>query len=353
MSQPKIIVDTDKLRHNAETIVKLCRDAGIGVSAVTKAVCADIRIARIFIESGADMLADSRVINLKKLAQFPVPKMMLRIPMLSEVDDVVMYSDFSLNSEMATIKALSAAAERQNRTHGIVIMVEMGDLREGVQSDEALEFAREAYKLPRISLAGIGVNFNCYGGVIPDEKSLSEFVSIAGSIENEFGVRLKILSGGNSGSLYLLKEKKMPRGINNLRIGEAILLGRETSFGQTPDGLYTDAFTLCAEIVEIKDKPSVPFGRTGLNAFGQKQEFEDKGIIKRAILACGRQDTICDQLTPRTKGARYLGASSDHMIFDITNAEKEFIVGDIVNFSPSYGALVSAFTSKYVSKVFR
>lgn len=352
MNYPALIIDKEKLIYNTKSIVKICQEANIEVSAVTKAFCANSEIAGIFVDCGVRTLADSRVQNLKKLSGFQVYKMLLRIPMLSEAEDVVRYADISLNSELKTIEALSQAAQKAGKKHGIILMIEMGDLREGILAEDAVEYAGKVLQLEGINLLGVGTNLNCYGGVIPDEYNLSRLVSVADSIEEKYGIRIQIISGGNSGSLYLLEDKKMPSRVNHLRIGEAILQGVETSFRKKIDNLYTDVFRLRAEIVEIKDKPSVPFGRIGINAFGIKTDFKDRGVIRRAIVACGRQDVICEQLTPLGTGIEILGASSDHMVIDVTNSDHSYIVGDTIDFSLAYGAILTAFTSEYVYKVF-
>ncbi|MGE5583636.1 MAG: ornithine racemase Orr [Bacillota bacterium] len=350
MNHPVLIIDKAKLRHNAEVVLKMCREANIEVCAVTKAFCAHPEIAETLIEAGINCLADSRIQNLKKLRRLPITKMLLRIPMLSEVEEVVRYAQISLNSELKTVEALSAAALKTGKKHGIIIMIELGDLREGILPGEAVEFAGKVLGLPGVQLLGVGVNLNCHGGIIPDRKNLGQLVSVAGEIEAEYGIRLQTISGGNSGSFYLVRDHQMPPGINQLRLGEVILLGRETSFQQKIDGLYTDVFTFQAEIVELKEKPSVPYGEMGRDSFGLRPGFQDKGVIKRAIAACGKQDILWNQLTPHQQGIDLIGASSDHLLLDVTHAGRDYTVGDTVDFSLSYGALLAAFTSEYVYK---
>jgi predicted amino acid racemase len=128
-------------------------------------------------------------------------------------------------------------------------------------------------------------------------------------------------------------------------------LGTESAYGERIEGTYGDAFTFSAEIIELKEKPSAPIGEIGMDAFGGKPVFEDKGIIKRAIVAAGRQDVKHEGLTPRDKGITILGASSDHMILDVTNAERQYSIGDAIEFDVSYGALLAAATSEYVNKI--
>ena len=351
MQNPVLIVSREKLYSNIKTMIRRCKKAGIEISAVTKVFCALPEIVDVFIAAGIKTLADSRVQNLKKMAHLKARKMLIRMPMLSEVPEVIKYVDISCNSEIETVKALSDEAVKQNVVHGVILMIEMGDLREGMLPDTAADFAGRVLGMQGVRLLGLGSNFNCYGGVLPTEEKLSQLVALARKIEKTYGIEMPIVSGGNSGSLYLVQEKRMPAGINNLRIGETILRGYETSFQKKIDGLHTDVFTLRAEIIELKEKPSVPNGEIGKDAFGNEPKYIDRGIRSRAILACGRQDILWDHILPLDEGIELIGASSDHLIMDVTNAEKTYIVGDTVDFSLDYGALLAACTSEYVSKV--
>ncbi len=350
MSFPELLIDRAKLKHNVKSLLDRAEEADIQLHFVTKCLCALRPAVECMNEAGAEFFADSRLENLANIQDIGLSHMLVRIPMISRVMDTVRYADLSLNSDMGVIESLSDAALALERQHGVVLMVEMGDLREGFLPEEILEVASRVLNLRGVWLAGIGANFNCYGGVIPEEKQLNDLVGIAETLRQRFDIPLPIVSGGNTGSLYLLKEGKMPRGITHLRIGEAFLIGIETSFRQPIRNLYTDVFTLRAEIVELRRKPSVPTGRIGPNSFNEIPVFEDQGNIWRAILAIGEQDTRCDTLQPRDANIEYLGASSDHMLLDVTKALRDFKVGDILDFTPDYAALLRAMTSPYVTK---
>ena len=131
---PCVEVDLTKIEHNAKTILDMCNKKHIVVAAVTKVFCANKPIAEAMLLAGITGFADARISNLKKLKDLNCNKLMIRIPMISEAYEVVRYSDTSLNSELATIKALSMAAKDLNKTHNIILMVDLGDLREGVLS---------------------------------------------------------------------------------------------------------------------------------------------------------------------------------------------------------------------------
>lgn len=353
---PRLLIDLKKVKNNLDRITEMVKGSGSSLMIVTKGYSADMEIYKILEDSNIDYFADSRIQNLKKYEGTKKERVLLRLPMNSETDEVVKYADISLNSELKTINNLNESAKRQNKIHKILLMIDLGDLREGIffkNEDEIYHTVEETLKLNNIQLFGLGVNLTCYGAVIPKKDNLSVLVEIARKIEKRFDIKLQMISGGNSSSIYLIGKNELPEGINNLRVGEAFLLGGETAYSQPLKGFYDDAFTLEAEIVELKEKQSVPIGETGVDAFGNKPVYEDRGIIKRAIIAVGRQDVDPDALQPIDDKIDILGASSDHLILDMSKSDKEYNVGDIVNFKLSYSSLLRATTSGYVERVYR
>jgi len=349
---PCVEVDLKKLTHNVKTILAMCDKKHIDVTAVTKVYCAEKPIVEVILEAGIMQVADSRILNLKKLKDLNCKKMLLRIPMISEAYDVVKYSDCSLNSEIDTIKQLAKAAKEINKIHNIILMVDLGDLREGVLIDDVASIVSSIVILDNIKLIGLGTNVTCYGGVIPNSENLGKLIKLKLEIEKTFNLKLPVISGGNSSSLYMVINDTIPGGVNQLRIGEAIVLGRETSFGGAVPNCYNDVFILRGEIVEIKSKPTVPTGTRGMDAFGNIPCFEDKGIRKRAIIALGKQDIRVEGLIPLDADISIFGASSDHLIIDVTDSKIKLTVGDIVDFKIDYGCLLAAMTSPYVEKYY-
>ena len=350
---PRLTIDEKKLQHNVWQLVTACHKKGITAMGVTKVFCAIPEVSQCYVSGGVDFLADSRIENLAKLASFKTPKVLLRLPMLCEIESLIQYVDLSLNSELATIRAINQEAAKQNKRHKILLMVDLGDLREGIWPTDFDETVMEILKLDHVELYGLGVNLTCYGGVVPKHDNLSQLVDLAVQLRVRFGVDVKMVSGGNSSSLYLLDKEPqegLPVGINNLRLGEALVLGRETAYGEAIAGTHQDVFTLEAQIVEFKEKPSVPIGEIGMDAFGNKPTFVERGMRLRGILGVGRQDVNVSNLVPRDSRIEIIGASSDHLIVDFTDASG-FKVGDIVAFDVEYGALLSACTSPYVKKV--
>jgi len=275
--------------------------------------------------------------------------LLLRTP-LSKSESVVKYTDISLNSELSVIKELSKYAVKQGITHKIILMVELGDLREGFMPADLEKTVNEVIGLKGIKLAGIGTNLACFGGIKPNDEKMGYLSSLAKDIEKKFGLTLEFVSGGNSANYdWFISTKDVGR-INNLRLGESIFLGRETLERKIINGLFTGAFTLIAEVIESKIKPSLPYGDVCQDAFGNIPKFPDLGLIRRAILGIGLQDVLVSGLTP-VSDIDILGASSDHII--INTKQSEIKVGDTVEFNLNYGALLSAMTSPYIIKIYK
>lgn len=353
MSLPELTVDLIKIRDNTRAVITLAAPFGIEIVGVTKSFLGEPRIAAAMLEGGIRVLADSRLENLTRLRQaFPlVPLMLLRLPALSQTKDVVDVADISLNSDLTVLKSLSEAAVRLGKTHGVILMVDLGDLREGVWPSAVPELFKQAAKLPGIQMRGIGVNMACYGGVIPTRENMIQLLDLAKKSEKLTGIAMEIVSGGNSAALPLLLNKQIPTGINQLRIGEGIVLGRETTERNIVPGAFTGAFVLRAEVIECYTKPTVPIGSLGQDAFGATPRFRNLGWRKRGILAIGRQDISPEALVPRNNRIAIFGASSDHLIVDLSEAP-ELQVGSVVEFDLLYGGLLGAMTSPYVNKVF-
>ena len=349
MTAPRLEIDLDKIHHNAATLVRLLANRGVAVTAITKATLGSPEIAGVFHQAGLREIGDSRIENIKRMrsAGLEATFSLIRSPMPSEVPSVVRHADLSFNSELAVIRLLSAAATQNGRTHGIVLMVELGDLREGIMPNDLESLVAQILDLPGIVLRGLGTNLACQHGVQPDATNMAMLSSLVDSIENGFERTLEIVTGGNSGNLqWALNGGEIGR-INNLRLGESILLGRETLHRRPLNGLHRDAFTLVAEVIESKVKPSQPWGELAQTAFGPSPSVPDRGSICRTILAIGHQDTDPSGLEPPL-GVTILGASSDHLITETTEC---LTVGTEISFHLNYSALVRAMTSPYIAQI--
>jgi predicted amino acid racemase len=321
------------------------------VTGITKACCGDPQIARAMLRGGVSSLGDSRVENLFRLRNSGISSKLwlIRAPTLSQTKNVVRLADVSLHSELPIISKLSENALQLNRQHKIVLMLEMGDLREGVCQEELAEVVASILEMKGVELFGIGMNLACLGGVKPTAEKMREFSRISSGIQETFGIEFKILSGGNSANIPLLLRKKASRHANHLRIGEAILLGCDSVMRKPIPGAHQDAFVLECEIIEVKKKPSVPQGELAQNAFGKRPCLQDLGTITRGLVAIGRQDVLVEGLTPIDPAISILGDSSDHIAVHLKTTK--YRVGDTLKFRVNYGALTQLFVSPYVRKV--
>ena len=345
---PRMEIDLQKIHHNANTLVKRLAIQGISVTGITKATLGSPEVAKTLLSAGVSALGDSRIKNIETMrnAGISAPITLLRSPMLSQVDLVVKNADISFNTEPDVINALSIAAQKAGRTHGIVLMVELGDLREGIMPENVESLVRKTRQLPNIEFKGIGTNLACRCGVSPDAKNMAELSALADSIDKTFGFKMNIVSGGNSANLGWVFNGTDTGRINNLRLGESILLGLNPLNREPIDGLHTDAFKLIAEIIEAKTKPSQPWGKIEQAAFGASPPITNQGNISQILLALGQQDTDPNGLTP-PPDFEILGASSDHIILDAK--ENHPAIGDEIAFQPNYSALVRAMTSPFVA----
>lgn len=356
MPYPVLRVHLDVIEDNARAIAARCAERGMKVWGVTKGLSAPVELARRLKDTGFAALADSRVANIARMkkAGVDIPYALVRIPMRSELDEVVEYADYSLVSDTGTLFALAAVCAAKKKTHKALLMVDLGDLREGFWPDEAEKIAEELKKLnPVLQVAGVGVNFGCASGVLPTPENLARLVKFGKTIEDALGLKLEIYSGGaTTKSLATIDERLFPPEINNLRIGEGYLLGTDKSYGVDIPWLRQNTMELEAELVEVRVKPTMPIGEVGRDAFGNAPQFEDKGNRLRGILAIGRQDVYVDSLEPLDEKVRIITASSDHMLVDLEDCPDKPQVGDILKFRPRYPAMLSLTTSPYVTKIY-
>jgi len=346
---PRLEVNLSKLRSNTREVISRCSERGIGVCGVVKGCSAIPEVARLFLECGAEQLATSRLEQVRSLREQGIecPYMLLRVAGMSEVAELVALCELSLQSERAVLDAIEAECARQGKHHGVVIMADLGDLREGYWDwDEMVEVCCHVERdLPHVALKGIGVNLGCYGSIRPTPEKMADLLTIARRVEARIGRRLEIISGGASSSFPLVVDGTMPRGINHLRIGETILLGRDLQelWGLDNLGfLQMDAFLLRAEVLEVKEKPSYPQGEFCIDAFGNRPTYTDIGMRKRALLGFGRCEvSSLDGMVCLEEGMRLVGLTSDHCIVDVTDC-RELHPGDIVSLRLVYSQMLSA-----------
>jgi predicted amino acid racemase len=355
MRYPRLDINVRKLEDNARVEVTRLAAHGVTVMGVNKVFGGLRETADALVRAGIEVVAESRVENLRAIRDLPCQTCLLRSPAPSEVEDVVRYADISLNSERDVLEALSREATRQARTHHVLVMVDMGDLREGLwfQDRGAIaETLRSVRSLPHLEIYGLGTNFSCYGGVLPTVENGQRFVALARELEADLGLRFRYLSGGNCTSYHLIDKGTWPVGINHLRIGGLHQFGIEYVETKYLDEYHhssmpiervaSNLYLLRAEVIETSVKPTLPVGERGLDAFLERRTFVDRGPRRRALLALGRQDVPSTHLWPVDPKVTVLGQTSDHTLVDTHDCDTELRVGDLVTFELDYTALLMA-----------
>ncbi len=338
---PCIEIRPDGILHNLKILKSTCAEHGISLSLVTKMLVGYEPLVRYLVNEGEiSAICDSRVENFREFVDIKAEKWLIRSPMLSQIEETVKFTDVSLNSELKVIRALNDEACRQHKHHGIILMFECGDLREGCYETELTEIVGECLKMQSVELLGIGTNLGCLNEVLPSDRNMARFEEVVNSVQAHFGIKFPIISGGASSSVKMLFENRLPAIINNMRMGEAVFLGNIPCYDIPFENAREDNFILKAEIIEVKEKPSVP------DVFPE----ESDRMLKRALVAIGKQDIYLPGLSCVDGRIKVLGGSSDHVVLDIGSCGDDYSLGSVVEFKMTYNCLLNAMTSKYVKK---
>jgi predicted amino acid racemase len=355
-SFPRVVVDLDCLTDNATKVRSVCKEHGLGVVAVTKGVTSDAKIVQAFMRGGIHSIGDSRVHDFLSLRQeeFGVLELtLLRQPPRSQIHLVPHITDRAFMSELSAMEALGEAALAKGTTCDVLVVVEMGDRRDGVPMSELTSFVLATSRIAGVEAVGLAANVGCISGLLPTAENQELFGASAVRVRRETGLPLKIVSTGGTVALDLIEHGLLSPMVTELRAGEALLLGVSTTDSRVIPWLRQDAFTLEAEVIEVREKPSVPDGAVGLDAEGRRPHLVDRGVRRRAIVALGYTDTDPDALIPVDSGVMIAGSSSDHVVLDVTEADHDFCEGDVVHFRMKYTALLHCMLSPYVAREYR
>lgn len=353
-----ITLNTKKLKHNYEILNNEFKKNNIEWAAVVKLLCGNELFINEVLKLGIKEVCDSRISNLKavKALNPTIQTVYIKPPALENLEEVLSCADVTFNTEYETIKELSDTASKMGITHKILIMIELGELREGVMREEFVEFYQKVFDLPNIKVTGIGTNLSCMYGVLPNEDKLLQLCLYKELVELKFNQKIPYISGGTSVTLPLLHNKSLPKGINHFRVGDSLFLGSHIIANSHFKNMYSDTFKLYAQIIELNQKPCIPSGDMGLNMSGKQKEFESSQIGKlchRAIVDIGLLDIEDNHLTPIDEDLKIIGASSDMMVIDLNHNEAGLEVGDFIEFKMDYMGILRIMNSDYIEKKIR
>ena len=347
----------NKLQENYNYLDQLFKERNITWGVVSKLLCGNVIYLEELIKLGVTEIHDSRISNLKKIKKLnpKIQTVYIKPPSKRNIEKIVKYADISFNTEIYTIQLLSEEAKRQNKTHGIIIMIEMGDLREGVLGEELLSFYEQVFSLPNVEIRGIGTNLNCLSGVMPTQDKLIQLSLYKQLIEAKFNVIIPWVSGGTSVAVPLLLKNARPMAVNHFRIGEALFFAKNLFTGETFENMHNDVFKLYAEIIEITEKPNNPIGELGENVAGNAYEIDKNVDLSatslRAILDFGLLDMQPQYLSPTDESITIIDSSSDMTVIDISNSKNKYNIGDLVSFDLQYMGALYLLNSDYIEKV--
>jgi ornithine racemase len=350
-----VTLDVKKLKSNFEYLEKLFKKNGIEWSVVSKMLSGNKNFLTELLKFDINQICDSRVSNLKVIKSInpKIETIYIKPPAKRSIPSIVKYADISMNTEFETIKLLSKEAQKQNKTHKIIIMIELGELREGVLGDDFMEFYESVFKLQNIRVVGVGTNLSCLYGVLPNHDKLIQLSLYEQLIEAKFNKQIPYVSGGSSVTIPLIFQNLLPKGINHFRVGETLFLGTDVYNNTKFKKMHSGVFSLHCEIIELIEKPVVPIGEMGTNVEGESYEFDETNIGEtsyRAIIDLGLLDVETDHLELIDKSLTIAGASSDMIVIDLDENKKKYKVGDLIEFKLNYMGILRLMNSKYIEK---
>lgn len=350
-----VTLDIKKLKSNFDYLNTLFKKNKIEWSVVSKILSGNKIFLTELLKFDIKQVCDSRISNLKEIKSInpKIETIYIKPPAKRSISSVVKYADISMNTEIETIKLLSQEAQKQNKTHKIIIMIELGELREGVLGEDFMDFYESIFKLENIQVVGIGANLSCLYGVLPNHDKLIQLSLYEQLIEAKFNKQIPYVSGGSSVTIPLIFKNLLPKGINHFRVGETLFLGTDVYNNTKFKKMHSDVFTLYSEIIELIEKPLVPMGEMGTNVEGNSYEFDQKNIGEtsyRAIIDLGLLDVDTAHLEFVDKSLKLAGASSDMIVIDLDDNKKKYKIGNLVEFKLDYMGILRIMNSKYIEK---
>ena len=324
---------------------------------VSKLLCGTEEFLRVLCDLDINEICDSRISNLKLIKEINpnINTVYIKPPAKDNISEMVRYADVSFNTEFSTIKWISEEAVRQGKIHKIIIMIELGDLREGVLGDDLTDFYKTVFELPNIKITGIGSNLNCLYGVLPSTDKLLQLSLYKKLIEAQFNQKIPWVTGGTSVVIPLLFKKQIPADMNHFRVGETLYFGTNLINNEIIDGMNDNVFKLHTQIIEITEKPKIPTGVMEVNPSGELFEIDESDYGKssyRALIDIGVLDiSSSDFLIPQEDDINIVGASSDMLVIDLGENKAGRKVGDIIDLKLKYMGALRVFNSEYIDKI--
>ncbi|WP_026063251.1 alanine racemase [Pedobacter arcticus] len=345
-----------KLQHNYNMLQSWFKENEIEWGVVSKVLCGNRLYLEELVRLGVKEFHDTRISNLKMIKQVApnAQTVYIKPPAKRSISSIIKFADVSFNTDYFTIEMLSDEGVKQGKVHKIIIMIEMGDLREGVVGEHLMEFYEQIIHLPNINIVGLGTNLNCLNGIMPSQDKLIQLCLYKQLIEAKFDIEIPWVSGGTSVTVPLLIKEQLPKQINHFRVGEVLFFGLDLFTNRTIVGMNDDVFKLYAEIIELYEKPKIPNGNQGFNVSGETPSYPQEDYGKksyRAILDIGLLDCNPAYLIADDEDIVIIEASSDMLVVDVCQNEKNYKVGGLISFKLKYMGVLGMMNSNYIDKM--
>lgn len=352
----QLIVDMEKLKHNIRYLIEFCRKRDIEMAGILKGPGFNQHIIQEFLSNGVDTIGFGRLpLDGGSIDFSGKNTVFISLPSMQDIERIVQVFDVSYHSQLFAIKHLNDHLIDQNRFHKIVLMVDTGDLREGVLPEDVLCFVRKIHEIKnkKFKFSGIAANLGCCAGILPTRENLAIMQELTLDIEAMLGIHLETVSMGGSLMVDWMKNQTLPKRINQLRLGEAVFLGHISTYDYKHASLHDDVLIFKSDVLETSEKKIHPPANPGKNALGVKAEFTHTGIRKRAILNFGVSDTYPEGLTPIDESLKIVSVNSNYTIVDFTDSRQDLKLGDFVEFKMNYHAMLQCFVSPFTSFFYR
>lgn len=360
----ELIIHTEDIKDNIRKLSKFFHKHKVEWSLVTKVFSGDVGFLENVLTEDVlediNSVGDSRLSSLKNLKKVNphMRTIYIKPPAAIYADEVVTYADISLNSSYKTIQALNEAAGKQGKIHRVIIMIELGELREGVNREEFIDFYEKVFELPHIEVIGLGSNLGCMYGVEPTYDKLLQLTLYKELISAKFNKELRFVSGGSSITLPLIERGTVPEEVNHYRVGEAAFFGTSPLDNEPFLDLSTHCFEFHANIIELEEKGIVPDGIISEANIGHTAEYDENDISEmtyKAILDFGLLDVDREDIELVDESIKFVGITSDMTVVDIgnnkhKNGKQKLHIGDTLCFRPNYMAVARLLNSKFIDK---
>ncbi len=335
---PRIQIDLDKLRFNLQALRALESSRGATIFYSLDEVGVHPRILDLYLKEGVRNFSTTKVENLAVLHEVADILLYNRQPAMSKLETVVELADCSYHSEAESINKASDIALARGRCHGVILLVEAGDLGLGCSADQIEPLIDLCQRLRGVELLGIGYCSNRFAGILPEQTLTDNLQMLAEWVQQSYGGDLPaiLVEGPEFISSAFGNCIRDFSGINQLVVGSEIYSGHDVASNQSLVGLRSELITLVSEIIENKRVNSCPTG--GVAACQTPARlitencFTDRGMIRRITLDLNLCHCDFLNISVYRDDLQFLGATTDYSVFETGNSLHDYNVGSTISF---------------------